>query len=128
MVYNRKKLGTLDSYAILFDEKYKGQISIKDDPGVMIPITALYMGYTNPWRLETGDLKKITDFLIAKKPMFRKLWGGFAEAVFAAEKRGSRGRRRRLDFHGLDPERRRDRHRFRHLQSEERRWSGPTTG
>jgi len=81
MVYNRKKLGTLDSYAILFDEKYKGQISIKDDPGVMIPITALYMGYTNPWRLETADLKKITDFLIAKKPMYRKLWGGFAEAV-----------------------------------------------
>jgi len=81
MVYNQKKLGPLDSYAILFDEKYKGQISIKDDPGVMIPITALYLGIANPWRLESGDLRRVTDFLIAKKPMFRKLWGGFAEAV-----------------------------------------------
>ncbi|HEY0183981.1 MAG TPA: PotD/PotF family extracellular solute-binding protein [Rhodopila sp.] len=81
LVYNRKKMGPVDSYGVLFDEKYKGQVAIKDDPGVMIPETALYMGYKDPWHLGSSDLKRITDFLIAKKPMFRKLWGGFAEAV-----------------------------------------------
>ena len=81
VVYNKKKLGFVDSYGILFDEKYKGQIAIKDDPGVMIPQTALFLGHANPWRLSTADLKEVTTFLISKKANFRKLWGGFAEAV-----------------------------------------------
>lgn len=81
VTYNKKKLGHVDSYGILFDEKYKGQIAIKDDPGVMIPQTALFLGHPDPWKLKTADLKEVTDFLIKKKPIFRKLWGGFAEAV-----------------------------------------------
>lgn len=81
VVYNRKKLGFVDSYGVLFDDKYKGQIAIRDDPGLMIPQTALFLGHSNPWRLSTADLKQVTDFLISKKSNFRKLWGGFAEAV-----------------------------------------------
>ncbi len=81
LVYNRKKLGHVDSYGILFDERYRGQISIKDDPGVSIPQAALFLGHPNPWRLSTRDLRDITAFLVSKKPIFRKLWGGFAEAV-----------------------------------------------
>lgn len=81
VVYNRKKLGEVDSYGVLFDEKYRGQISIKDDPGLSIPQTALFLGHPNPWRLSGSDLREVTNFLISKKPQFRKLWGGFAEAV-----------------------------------------------
>jgi spermidine/putrescine-binding protein len=81
VVYNRKKLGEVDSYGILFDEKYRGQIALRDDPQLTIAQTALFLGHANPWRLSTSDLREITRFLIGKKPIFRKLWGGFAEAV-----------------------------------------------
>lgn len=81
VVYNRKKLGEVDSYGILFDEKYKGQIALRDDPQLTIAQTALFLGHANPWQLSSADLREITRFLISKKPIFRKLWGGFAEAV-----------------------------------------------
>jgi spermidine/putrescine-binding protein len=81
LVYNRRRLGHIDSYGVLFDEKNKGQISIKDDPGVSIPQAALFLGHANPWKLAGSDLAEVTKFLISKKPIFRKLWGGFAEAV-----------------------------------------------
>ncbi|WP_149538277.1 ABC transporter substrate-binding protein [Siccirubricoccus phaeus] len=81
LVYNRKKLGHVDSYGILFEEKYKGQIAIRDDPGYSIAQAAAFLGHANPWRLSGRELREVTAFLISKKPIFRKLWGGFAEAV-----------------------------------------------
>ena len=81
VLYNRKKIEHVDSYGVLFDEKYKGQIALKDDPQFSIMQTALYMGYADPYKLTSKDLKDITDFLIKKKPLFRKLWSGFAEVI-----------------------------------------------
>jgi spermidine/putrescine-binding protein len=81
VLYNKKKLDHVDSYAVLFDDKYKGQISIRDDPQLSIIQTALFLGYDNPFKLSAKDLKDISDFLIKKKGNFRKLWTGFAEAV-----------------------------------------------
>jgi spermidine/putrescine transport system substrate-binding protein len=81
ILYNRKKIENVDSYGILFDEKYKGQVAIKDDPQLSIMQTALFLGYADPYKLTSKDLKDITDFLIKKKPIFRKLWSGFAEVI-----------------------------------------------
>lgn len=81
VVYNRKKIGEVDSYGVLFDERYRGQIALRDDPQFTIMQTALFLGHTNPFRLSSSDLREIIRFLISKKPMFRTLWGGFAEAV-----------------------------------------------
>jgi spermidine/putrescine-binding protein len=81
LVYNKKKLGHIDSYGILFDDKFAGQVSLRDDPGMSLSQTALFLGHANPWRMTASDLKEVTTFLIKKKKNFRKLWGGFAEAV-----------------------------------------------
>lgn len=81
VVYNRKKIGHVDSYGVLFDEKYRGQVSMKDDPLPSIAQAALFLGHKDPFKMSDGELAEVTKFLISKKPMFRKLWGGFAEAV-----------------------------------------------
>lgn len=81
VVYNKKKIGEIDSYGVLYDDKYAGQVALRDDPGTSIPQTALFLGHKNPWRLTGSELKEVTNFLIKKKKNFRKLWGGFAEAV-----------------------------------------------
>ncbi len=81
ILYNKKKVEHVDSYDVLYGDKYKGQVAIRDDPQLSIIQTALYLGYPNPFKLSAKDLKEISDFLIKKKGNFRKLWNGFAEAI-----------------------------------------------
>jgi len=70
-----------DSLGVLFDEKYKGRISIRDEPVFSISLTAMYMGKPSPYQLTTADLTEIRKFLIAKKPIFRTLWRSMTDAV-----------------------------------------------
>jgi spermidine/putrescine-binding protein len=80
-IYNKDVIPEFTSYAVLFDDKYAGKISLRDDPQYSIMMTALYMEKPNPAELSSKDLKEITDFLIKKKKNFRKLWTGFAEPI-----------------------------------------------
>jgi spermidine/putrescine-binding protein len=81
ILYNAEKVDNVNSYGALFDERYKGQISLRDDPQTSIAMTALYMGYTKPFTLTSADLKKVGDFLISKKPLLRRLWTGYGEVI-----------------------------------------------
>jgi putative spermidine/putrescine transport system substrate-binding protein len=81
ILYNAKFLSEVDSYGILFDEKLKGKIGMRDDPFWSIASFALYLGYENPWLLSKEDLDKIKEFTISKKHLIRKFWKGFSEAV-----------------------------------------------
>jgi len=45
LFYDRSKVTpTPNSLSVLWDPKYKGRIAILDDPTVLVPITALYLG------------------------------------------------------------------------------------
>jgi spermidine/putrescine transport system substrate-binding protein len=81
VIYNRDVIPECDSYAVLFDDKYAGRVTMRDDPQFSIIIVALYMQKPNPLSLNSKDLKEISDFLIKKKKNFRSLWSGFAEPV-----------------------------------------------
>jgi spermidine/putrescine transport system substrate-binding protein len=81
VIYNRDVIPECDSYAVLFDDKYAGRVTMRDDPQFSIVIVALYMQKPNPLSLNSKDLKEISDFLIKKKKNFRSLWSGFAEPV-----------------------------------------------
>lgn len=81
ILYNADKVENVDSYGALFDERYKGQISLRDDPQTSIAMTALYMGYSKPFDLSAADLKKIGDFLISRKRLVRRLWTGYGEVI-----------------------------------------------
>ncbi|KQR50607.1 hypothetical protein ASF88_15260 [Leifsonia sp. Leaf336] len=48
-----------DSLSVLWDPKYKGQIALFDDPTVLIPLTALYLG-EDP---QNPDMAKVTPAL-----------------------------------------------------------------
>ena len=66
---------------MLFDERYKGKIGLRDDPYYKHLVAALAMGKKNAFRLDSAELKEVKEFLIAKKPIFRTLWQSFSDVV-----------------------------------------------
>lgn len=85
VLYNRANVPAseplVDSWGLIFDDKFKGKVSLKDDAHESIVPTALYMGHPRPLEMDRSDLREVTRFLIAKKANFRALWSKFAEAV-----------------------------------------------
>jgi spermidine/putrescine transport system substrate-binding protein len=81
VVYNADHISDVDSWGVLFDEKYAGKVALRDDAQNAIQLAALYLGHKDPSMLSTEDLKEIKDFLIAKKPVFRRFWTGYSEAI-----------------------------------------------
>jgi spermidine/putrescine-binding protein len=85
VVYNRDHVKDDDavtqSWGILFDDRYKGKVALRDDAHQSLLVTALFLGNKDPLAMERSDLKQCVDFLISKKRNFRTLWSKFAEAV-----------------------------------------------
>ena len=81
ILYNRAKIQKMESWKDMFDERHKGRIALRDDPQFALPIAALALGIKDPFALGADELKEIKAFLVAKKPVIRKLWTGFAEAL-----------------------------------------------
>ena len=81
VVYNGDHIQNVDSWGVLFDEKYAGKVALRDDAQNAIQVAALFLGHKDPSVLSSDDLKEIKKFLISKKPLFRKLWTGYAEAM-----------------------------------------------
>lgn len=71
----------VQSWGLLFEDKYKGRVAIRDDPHESIHMTALYMGHKQPLEMDRSDLKELVKFLVSKKRNFRALWSKFAEAI-----------------------------------------------
>ena len=81
VVYNVDHIDNVDSWGVLFDDKYKGKVALRDDAQNAIQLTALYLGHKDPSVLTSEDLAEIKKFLISKKANFRKFWTGYAEAM-----------------------------------------------
>lgn len=87
--YLPEKTGPLDSYAALFDPKWKGFVALEDNFTTTGQKTALYMSKNklatikNPADMTTSELKTVTDFLIEKKKegQFRVIWTSFEQSV-----------------------------------------------
>ena len=63
-----------DSWELLWDERYKGRISMGDDITDTAIITALLIGAKNPYAMTDDELKKVKDKLAAQKPLVRFYW------------------------------------------------------
>jgi spermidine/putrescine-binding protein len=81
ILFNKGKIPKMESWKDMFDDRYKGRIALRDDPQFGLPIAALALGVKDPFALGSDELKEIKAFLVAKKPVIRKLWTGFAEAL-----------------------------------------------
>lgn len=85
VLFNTTKIPENDaatqSWGVLFDDRYKGKVALRDDAHQSILITALHLGHRDPLGMDRSDLKEIIRFLVSKKGNFRALWSGFAQAV-----------------------------------------------
>jgi spermidine/putrescine-binding protein len=81
--------GKLDSYAALFDPKWRGYVALEDNYTTAGQKTALYMKASkladikDPANMTPAEIKTVVDFLIEKKRegQFRVIWTGFEQAV-----------------------------------------------
>ena len=84
-----EKTGPLDSYAALFDPKFKGYVALEDNYTTAGQKTALYLKHANLAKIENPadmspeELKTVVDFLIEqkRKGQFRVIWSSFQQAV-----------------------------------------------
>ncbi len=87
--YLPEKTGELDSYAALFDPKFKGYVALEDNYTTAGQKTALYLKASgqadikNPDDMTAEEFKKVIDFLIEQKKagQFRVIWSSFQQAV-----------------------------------------------
>ncbi len=87
--YLPEKTGPLDSYAALFDPKWKGYVALEDNYTTAAQKTALYLKKAglaqigNPDDMTKDEFKTVIDFLVdqKKKGQFRVIWNSFEQAV-----------------------------------------------
>jgi putative spermidine/putrescine transport system substrate-binding protein len=87
--YLPEKTGPLDSYAALFDPKWKGFVALEDNYTTAGQKTALYLkkaglaAISNPDDMTKDEFKTVIDFLIDQKAkgQFRVIWNSFEQAV-----------------------------------------------
>lgn len=79
LIYNTEAVKeTPDSWADLWDAKYKGKISMWQDIS-MIWTTGLLLGYKDLYTMTNSQLEAVKVKLIAQKPLLRKYWSTAAE-------------------------------------------------
>ena len=87
--YLPDETGELDSYAALFDPKFRGYVSLEDNYTTAGQKTALFLKKTgqaeikDPANMTPEEVKTVMDFLIEQKKsgQFRVIWSSFEQAV-----------------------------------------------
>jgi len=87
--YLPDETGELDSYAALFDPKFRGFVSLEDNYTTAGQKTALYLKASgqakigDPADMTPEEVKTVIDFLIEQKKagQFRVIWSSFEQAV-----------------------------------------------
>jgi spermidine/putrescine transport system substrate-binding protein len=78
VVYNKEKLGELpQTLGVLWDPKYRGQISVTDEANNNVIMAAMYLGFKDPFNLSANQFQKIKAKLIELKRNCRTLTTGF---------------------------------------------------
>jgi spermidine/putrescine transport system substrate-binding protein len=63
-----------DSYSLLWDERYKGSISMGEDITDTAIIGGLYVGVKDPYAMNDSDIEKVKQALLKQKPLLRFYW------------------------------------------------------
>jgi len=87
--YLPDETGELDSYGALFDQKFRGYVSLEDNYTTAGQKTALFLKQTgqakitDPADMTPEEIKTVMDFLIEQKKagQFRVIWSSFEQAV-----------------------------------------------
>jgi spermidine/putrescine transport system substrate-binding protein len=83
ILYNRDAVPDNDPYtqswSLLFEDKYAGRIGWWDVAHQMLMAAGLYLGHTEPEKMERADLNEVGKFLTAKKKNVRTFYATFAQ-------------------------------------------------
>jgi putative spermidine/putrescine transport system substrate-binding protein len=87
--YLPQETGELDSYAALFDPRFKGFVALEDNYTTAGQKTALYLKHSgqaeiaDPADMTPEEVKTVIDFMIEHKKagQFRVIWSSFEQAV-----------------------------------------------
>jgi spermidine/putrescine transport system substrate-binding protein len=63
-----------ESWALLWDERYKGRLSMGEDITDTAIICGLLAGVADPYNMTDDDIAKVRDLLIKQKPLLRFYW------------------------------------------------------
>jgi putative spermidine/putrescine transport system substrate-binding protein len=86
LIYRTDKVSPAPkSWSAIYDSKYKGRVTIPDNP-IQIADAALYLMKTNrslgikdPYELNSTQFKAVTDLLKKQRPLIKKYWVGSAD-------------------------------------------------
>jgi spermidine/putrescine transport system substrate-binding protein len=86
LMYNGDVVTKTDSWAVLWDEAYKGQVNMFDDCTITFPMIALYVGAKDPFNLTNEEFEKCTVALRELRKQIRVIARGFDDAstIYAA--------------------------------------------
>ncbi|HTN25571.1 MAG TPA: ABC transporter substrate-binding protein, partial [Solirubrobacteraceae bacterium] len=75
LIYNADVIKTPPtSWADLYSPKYKGKITVPDNPIQIADPALQFFGASNPFQIDQGTLDKVKAKLLAQRPLVRKYW------------------------------------------------------
>jgi putative spermidine/putrescine transport system substrate-binding protein len=75
LIYNADKVKPApDSWAVIYDPKYKGQITVPDNPIQIADPSLQFFGAQDPYAIDQATLDKATGKLKSQRPLVRKYW------------------------------------------------------
>jgi len=75
LIYNADKIKTPPtSWAAIYDPKYKGQVTVPDNPIQIADPALQFFGAKDPYALSEGTLNQATNKLKQQRPLVRKYW------------------------------------------------------
>jgi spermidine/putrescine transport system substrate-binding protein len=75
-----------DTWNILWDQKYAGQVNLFDDAYITVPMVALKVGAKNPFNPTNAEFEACSQALVGLRPRVKTIARGFneAEALYAS--------------------------------------------
>jgi len=69
----------MQSWGLIFDDKYAGRIGWQDASPHMLLAAGLFLGHKQPELMNAEELNEVGKFMIAKKKNVRTIWTSFAQ-------------------------------------------------
>ncbi|MEM0440621.1 MAG: extracellular solute-binding protein [Candidatus Caldarchaeum sp.] len=80
VTYRKDKVAAINKWSDIFRPEYKGRVIILNDPRLGIVMGAWALGYDDPWKLSSEDLRRIKEFYRQNKDVILKFYSSDLEA------------------------------------------------
>lgn len=79
IAYNADEVPQVDSIAMLWDPALKGRIAMPGTNLEALLVAAMYLGISDPFRMDDEELAAVKDALLRQKPLLRTYWNEVGE-------------------------------------------------